>query len=112
MTFAAAADAAGSLTGSISSNIVTGMSSDSLSGEDSSTMLSPFARSRGIALKNSFASLSSVAGSGNGKVPNGYCGALSVNEDDFAPTSPFGLLAPFLAPLFVLEIFVDMDVLQ
>jgi len=59
--------------GSISSvNITVGISSDSTGGEevDSSTPC-PFARSFGIARKNSFASLSSVAGSGKGIAPNG-----------------------------------------
>jgi hypothetical protein len=60
-------------TGSISSvNITVGISSDSTSGAEAySSTPSPFARSLGIARKNSFASLSSVAGSGKGIVPNG-----------------------------------------
>ncbi len=54
------------------SNIVTGISSASASdGGAKVAVLSPFARSRGIARKNSFASLSSVAGSGRGIAPKG-----------------------------------------
>ena len=93
--------------------MVTGISSDSFSGGASSTMPSASARSRGIALKNSFASLSRVTGSGKGNVAKGYRVAPSrVSEDDLADELPFGRLAPLLAPLLVLEIFVDMDVLQ
>ena len=61
-----------SLAESGSSNIVTGISSDSASAVGAGVATrSPFPRSRGIARKNSFASLSSCAGSGNGIVPKG-----------------------------------------
>jgi hypothetical protein len=60
-----------SRSGSISSvNIVVGISSASASGEGTSAPF-PFAKSCGIARKNSFASLSSVAGSGKGIAPKG-----------------------------------------
>src|ERR1700733_9290222 len=89
------------------------MSSDSNSGGANSSTLSPFARSFGIARKNSFASLSSVAGSGKGIVPNGYKRAPSALRVAGFEAFDFGRLAPLLPlPLFVLVVFVDMDVLQ
>jgi len=52
-------------------NITVGISSDSTGEEVDSSTLCPFARSFGLARKNSFASFSSVAGSGKGIAPNG-----------------------------------------
>jgi hypothetical protein len=77
-----------------SRNEYTGISSGS--GSCGAAALS--ARSFGIARKNSFASRSITAGSGSGIAPNGYFGALDL--DPFAP-----------APLLVLVVLVDMDVL-
>ena len=50
-----------------------------------------------------------IAGSGNGSEAKGKrCPPSPGPADRFA----FGLLAPLLVPLFVLVVFVDMDVLQ
>jgi len=89
----------------ISGNEKTGISSDSAAG--GAGELPPSPRSFGIARKNSFASLSITAGSGRGIAANGYLGK-------FSPEAGIGALDldPFWrAPLLVLVILVDMDIL-
>jgi len=87
---------------------VVGISSDPSSAETGAELAFPFARSFGNTRKNSFASLSSNSGSGNGNEAKGYRNVPSPGPDFVA----LGLLAPLLVPLFVFVVFVDMDVLQ
>jgi len=102
-----------SCNGSISENIVVGISSDSISsGTADAAPLSPFARSFGITRKNSLASRSSNAGSGKGIEAKGCNFVPSPATDADFGALDLGLLAPFPLPLLVFVVFVDMDVLQ
>jgi hypothetical protein len=98
----------GGPTPSGSGNEKAGTSSDSTAGGAAAAeALAPSARSFGIVRKNSFASLSITAGSGKGITANGYL-------EEFSPGAGIGALDldPFWpAPLLVLVILVDMDIL-